>query len=195
MATGIEECDSFETGRLDRPDPGVGLLPRTSGPPAAVQFAAAQCHCAILHLSAFCSPQRAASAARAPWQVVAEGMAAASGSVGSATSSKPMIFGGPGHDTHLGCLNCGTYATDYVFNEFSQDGSSYSPTSIFWVRDAWVFNRIRAIASARSPTTVVFWNSSGSTVLGKSGTLGTNWRVRGPGREMANSVQGRVPAP
>ena len=42
-----------------------------------------------------------------------------------------MIFGGEGHKTYLGCLNCAQYATDSVFNEYGQHGSRYSSESIW----------------------------------------------------------------
>lgn len=50
---------------------------------------------------------------------------------GSTAQDKIMIFGGPGHDTYLGCLSCSDYSTESVFNEFSQFGSSYSTNSIY----------------------------------------------------------------
>lgn len=41
-----------------------------------------------------------------------------------------MLFGGPGHDTYLGCINCNEYSTDSVFNEYGPHGSRYSANSI-----------------------------------------------------------------
>lgn len=57
---------------------------------------------------------------------IARGLAAGSG----APVTKLMLFGGRGHDTYLGCLNCGEYDSESVFNEYSQFGSAYSSTSI-----------------------------------------------------------------
>lgn len=51
--------------------------------------------------------------------------------VGASAGSKLMLFGGAGHRTYLGCLNCGQYAVDGVENSSSEYGSSYSTTSIF----------------------------------------------------------------
>lgn len=44
---------------------------------------------------------------------------------------KLMIFGGVGHGTYLGCLNCSEYATDSVWNKNGSSGSAYSAESIF----------------------------------------------------------------
>lgn len=48
-----------------------------------------------------------------------------------AQNHKIMIFGGPNHDTYLGCLSCSEYASDSVFNDYGTYGSSYSSTSIY----------------------------------------------------------------
>lgn len=64
------------------------------------------------------------------WQGVAQGMAAAGGSL-TAGGAKLMIFGGRNHDVYLGCLNCSEYATDSVFNKYGTYGSEYSSTSIY----------------------------------------------------------------
>lgn len=58
------------------------------------------------------------------------GPAAYAPRVGS-SSVKLMLFGGPGHETYLGCLNCSNYASDSVLNEFGSHGSRYSSESIF----------------------------------------------------------------
>jgi len=60
---------------------------------------------------------------------MAQGMAAAS-SPGFGTSSNLQIFGGPNHDTYLGCLTCSEYNSDSVFNSYGSYGSSYSSQSI-----------------------------------------------------------------
>lgn len=41
-----------------------------------------------------------------------------------------MIFGGPGHDTYLGCLSCPEYSGDSVFNEYGSHGNPYGAASI-----------------------------------------------------------------
>ena len=45
-------------------------------------------------------------------------------------SVKLMIFGGYGHKTYLGCMNCSQYASDSVFNVYGTHGSAYSSESI-----------------------------------------------------------------
>jgi hypothetical protein len=47
-----------------------------------------------------------------------------------AVAPKLMIFGGPGHQVYLGCLNCSEFARDSVQNQFGPNGSSFSQTSI-----------------------------------------------------------------
>jgi hypothetical protein len=42
-----------------------------------------------------------------------------------------MIFGGSGHQTYLGCLNCSDSAPDSVFNQYGQKGSRYDAESIW----------------------------------------------------------------
>ncbi len=42
-----------------------------------------------------------------------------------------MLFGGEGHRTYLGCLNCSRFDTDSVFNKYGEHGSRYSTPSIF----------------------------------------------------------------
>lgn len=48
-----------------------------------------------------------------------------------AQAPKLMIFGGMGHRTYLGCLNCSQYASDSVYNEYGHYGSPYSADSVF----------------------------------------------------------------
>ncbi len=64
------------------------------------------------------------------WQAVAQGLATVP-TAPPAPAHKLMIFGGQGHQTYLGCLNCSKFATDSVFNEFGSYGSPYSVDSIF----------------------------------------------------------------
>lgn len=47
-----------------------------------------------------------------------------------ADTSKPMLFGGQGDRTYLGCLNCSQYDGESVSNEYGEFGSHYSQTSI-----------------------------------------------------------------
>jgi|SRR5579875_861324 len=70
-----------------------------------------------------CSP-----AARRNFAAVAS---AAGESAPQRETIKLMIFGGQGHKTYLGCLNCSQYATDSVFNAYGQYGSPYFPESIW----------------------------------------------------------------
>lgn len=63
----------------------------------------------------------------ATWQGVADGLAT---SAPVNRTTKLMLFGGPGHDTYLGCINCNEYSTDSVFNEYGPHGSRYSANSI-----------------------------------------------------------------
>jgi hypothetical protein len=48
----------------------------------------------------------------------------------SVAATKLMIFGGEGHKTYLGCLDCSEYASDSVFNTYGEHGSSYAVDSI-----------------------------------------------------------------
>ena len=41
-----------------------------------------------------------------------------------------MLFGGAGHKTYLGCVNCSEYASDSVFNEYGVHGSKYPVDSV-----------------------------------------------------------------
>jgi hypothetical protein len=46
-------------------------------------------------------------------------------------TQKTMFFGGPGHQTYLGCLSCSENAPDSVFNEIGRNGSRDSADSIW----------------------------------------------------------------
>ena len=48
----------------------------------------------------------------------------------SAAPPKFMVFGGPGHNTYLGCLNCNEYSPESVLNQYGTFGSVYSATSV-----------------------------------------------------------------
>jgi len=41
-----------------------------------------------------------------------------------------MVFGGDGHKTYLGCLNCPETAQDSLFNEFGTHGNKFNPSSL-----------------------------------------------------------------
>ncbi len=67
----------------------------------------------------------------ATWQGIggaASGMAA--GMNGTGMTIKLMLFGGPGHQTYLGCLNCNQYASDSMFNPYGLHGSPYGLDSV-----------------------------------------------------------------
>src|SRR6267142_2226831 len=42
-----------------------------------------------------------------------------------------LLFGGPGHKTFLGCLNCSKFSDASVCNKFGSVGSKFSPDSIW----------------------------------------------------------------
>ena len=67
------------------------------------------------------------------WQSLAQAQGAASAPPAPSpyNSQKLMLFGGPGHKTYLGCLNCNQYDTDSVFNQYGNHGSRYATDSIF----------------------------------------------------------------
>jgi hypothetical protein len=44
---------------------------------------------------------------------------------------KLLLFGGEGHKTYLGCLNCSQYSADSVTNTYGTHGSVYSNESIW----------------------------------------------------------------
>jgi hypothetical protein len=48
-----------------------------------------------------------------------------------AVESKLLIFGGPGHDVYLGCLNCSKFEIDSVENTYGPHGSPYTSESVF----------------------------------------------------------------
>ena len=58
------------------------------------------------------------------------GMGAAAARVPPTPAQKLMLFGGLGHKTYLGCLNCSQYAVDSIRNEYGQNGSPYATDSI-----------------------------------------------------------------
>ena len=70
-----------------------------------------------------------AGCAPAFWQGVSQGLAASSNTPGVAVP-KLMVFGGPGHQTYLGCLSCSGYDSESVFNDYGPHGGPYSVNSI-----------------------------------------------------------------
>jgi hypothetical protein len=68
---------------------------------------------------------------RTAWKQAAPGAAVGlAAAAAAAPVAKLMLFGGDGHKTYLGCLNCSEYATDSVFNRYGDHGSPYSLESI-----------------------------------------------------------------
>src|SRR6266705_1672654 len=69
------------------------------------------------------------------WKAVGYGLAATGGEDTSSSdpvnNGKIMLFGGQGHQSYLGCLNCSKYASDSLFNSYSNFGNKYSQTSIY----------------------------------------------------------------
>lgn len=58
------------------------------------------------------------------WEGFARGLAGTSG-------QELLVFGGPGHDTFLGCLTCSRYDATSMFNSYGSHGSQYSSESIY----------------------------------------------------------------
>lgn len=80
---------------------------------------------AMAVLVAGCTPQATQALSNAAGQLGRTASALRSGVAG-----KLLLFGGPNHDTYLGCLNCSEYSSESVLNEFSSYGSEFSSTSI-----------------------------------------------------------------
>lgn len=53
------------------------------------------------------------------------------GSVQAQNNVALLLFGGEGHKTFLGCLNCGQYDSGSVCNKYGQQGSKYNSDSIW----------------------------------------------------------------
>ena len=52
----------------------------------------------------------------------------------SAVAAEPvalLLFGGDGHKTFLGCLNCNQYNSGSICNKYGQQGSKYASDSIW----------------------------------------------------------------
>lgn len=47
------------------------------------------------------------------------------------TSQTLHIYGGQNHDEYLGCLNCNSYDTNSIWNEYGTYGNSYNIKSIW----------------------------------------------------------------
>ena len=76
------------------------------------------------------------SCTAATWDAIGAAAAGAAAGMSAAPSEvtpsgKLMLFGGPGHNTYLGCLNCSEFARDSVLNEFGRHGSAFQADSIF----------------------------------------------------------------
>lgn len=102
---------------------GVQLNDHTEVRAVSTRFLSSIVIMCVVVFCAGCSP-----AARSRIGAAAAG--AANGASGATYSSKLMLFGGEGHHTYLGCLNCSEYASDSVFNKFGDHGSAYSSASI-----------------------------------------------------------------
>lgn len=84
--------------------------------------------CLVFGISTSCS--------RAAWQAAAQGAAAGAAQAPAAL----LIFGGVGHKTFLGCLNCSEYGQSSIQNPYSF-GSPYGQT---------IFNHYNDFGSAYS---------------------------------------------
>jgi hypothetical protein len=67
---------------------------------------------------------------------LADGLAPTQGSATAAvtgfpTSPELLMFGGRGHRVFLGCLNCSSFDSSSVFNQYGTYGNAYSATSVF----------------------------------------------------------------
>jgi len=62
------------------------------------------------------------------WEGFNEGLAATRG---ASSAGKLRLFGGPDHETYLGCISCSEDTSDSVFNEYSSFGNAYSSSSIY----------------------------------------------------------------
>lgn len=79
------------------------------------------------------------AARRARWQALAGALQAFSegysagltSNVAPNSSTRLLLFGGPGHKTYLGCLSCSEFDAESVFNSFGSYGSKFSSSSIF----------------------------------------------------------------
>lgn len=75
-----------------------------------------------------------------------------------------LLFGGNDHKTFLGCLNCSSFSSDSVCNEFGRAGSQFNSESI-WNQ----FGHYGSQFSSESP-----WNrfsSSGPVIVDRSGNF------------------------
>ncbi len=75
-----------------------------------------------------CIPALSCCCSAAVWEGIGAGLQGAAGGAGAvptaSTSGKLMLFGGEGHKTYLGCLNCNKYASESVFNTYGSFGTS-----------------------------------------------------------------------
>jgi hypothetical protein len=77
---------------------------------------------------------------RAAWQAAAQGAASGVASAGAPQTPALLLYGGSGHKTFLGCLNCSEMSQSSVFNSYSF-GSAYGQT---------IFNRYSDFGSEYS---------------------------------------------
>ncbi len=105
------------------PPPGFNILPK---PRKERHYGTAVAASAIVGLLVY-------GAAKHPDFMIALGQSLGeeSRSNGTGGQNKLMIFAGSNHETYLGCLNCEETASDSISNEYGQNGSRYSQTSIW----------------------------------------------------------------
>jgi hypothetical protein len=72
----------------------------------------------------------ACACTRSQWGAAVAGMAQGAAATSQAPA-KLMLFGGDGHKTYLGCLNCSQYAQDSILNSYGDHGSQYNSESIW----------------------------------------------------------------
>lgn len=116
---GLEKLEKI-AGSNTSPPPGFDILPK---PKKERHYGTAIAATAIVGLLVY-------GAVAHPDFVTAFGQSVAGGQSSGGTG-KLMIFGGDGHQTYLGCLNCAVTAADSVSNQYGQNGSKYSQTSIW----------------------------------------------------------------
>ncbi len=91
----------------------------------------------LLALAAIVVASASCASSGAFWQGVAQGLADTTPSPTRTESSglpatpELLLFGGEGHKTFLGCLNCNKFDSASVANQFGTHGNKYNAESIF----------------------------------------------------------------
>jgi len=105
------------------PPPGFNVLaPAVTNSSSATQVGTGHSRAAIVAAAALIG-LLAYGAAKCPDCIA--------GAFGTESTTKVMIFGGPDHQTYLGCLSCSGNAPDSVFNETGRNGSRGFTESIW----------------------------------------------------------------